>query len=162
MNKNRFLYHNNQRKDEIMNENIELLEYIYKDANMAAFTLEELLKDLNGRDNKIIKPCEDILKGYERYRDETKEKILKLDTEVKEENILSKMGAKMGIKKEVLHDNSDASIADMLIKGISMGTIDMEKKIENYKENVDKENLKLAKDFYQFQQENIEELKKHL
>ena len=68
----------------------------------------------------------------------------------------------MGIKKEVLHDNSDASIADMLIKGISMGTIDMEKKIENYKENVDKENLKLAKDFYQFQQENIEELKKHL
>ena len=72
------------------------------------------------------------------------------------------MGAKMGIKKEVLHDNSDASIADMLIKGISMGTIDMEKKIENYKENVDKENLKLAKDFYQFQQENIEELKKHL
>lgn len=145
-----------------MNENIELLEYIYKDASMAAFTLEELLKDLNGRDNKIIKPCEDILKGYERYRDETKEKILKLDTEVKEANILSKMGAKMGIKKEVLHDNSDVSIADMLIKGISMGTIDMEKKIENYKENVDKENLKLAKDFYQFQQENIEELKKHL
>lgn len=162
MNKNIFLYHNNQRKDEIMNENIELLEYIYKDASMAAFTLEELLKDLNGRDNKIIKPCEDILKGYERYRDETKEKILKLDTEVKEANILSKMGAKMGIKKEVLHDNSDVSIADMLIKGISMGTIDMEKKIENYKENVDKENLKLAKDFYQFQQENIEELKKHL
>lgn len=162
MNKNIFLYHNNQRKDEIMNENIELLEYIYKDASMAAFTLEELLKDLNGRDNKIIKPCEDILKGYERYRDETKEKILKLDTEVKEKNILSKMGAKMGIKKEVLHDNSDASIADMLIKGLSMGTIDMEKKIENYKENVDKENLKLAKDFYQFQQENIEELKKHL
>ena len=64
MNKNIFLYHNNQRKDEIMNENIELLEYIYKDASMAAFTLEELLKDLNGRDNKIIKPCEDILKGY--------------------------------------------------------------------------------------------------
>ena len=86
-----------------MSENIELLEYIYKDASMAAFTLEELLKDLNGRDNKIIKPCEDILKGYEKYRDETKEKILKLDTEVKEENILSKMGAKMGIKKEVLH-----------------------------------------------------------
>ena len=47
MNKNIFLYHNNQRKDEIMNENIELLEYIYKDASMAAFTLEELLKDLN-------------------------------------------------------------------------------------------------------------------
>ena len=40
--------------------------------------------------------------------------------------------------------------------------IDMEKKIERYQDNVEKDNLKLAKDFYQFQQENIEALKKFL
>ena len=145
-----------------MNENIELLEYIYKDASMASYTLEELLSKLNGKDNKIIKPCEDILKGYERYRDETKEKILTLDGDLKEEGLMAKMGAKMGITKEVIADNSDASIADMLIKGISMGSIDMEKKIEVYKENVDKENIKWAKDFYQFHQDNIKALKKFL
>lgn len=38
----------------------------------------------------------------------------------------------------------------------------MEKKIERYQDNVEKDNLKLAKDFYQFQQENIEALKKFL
>ena len=145
-----------------MNENCELLESIYKDAAMATYTLEELLKELNGKDNKIIKPCEDILKGYERYRDETKEKILKSDSELKEESIMSKIGAKMGIMKEVITDNSDASIADMLIKGISMGSIDTEKKIGAYKENVDKDNIKWAKDFYQFQQDNIKALKKFL
>ncbi len=145
-----------------MNENCELLESIYKDAAMATYTLEELLKELNGKDNKIIKPCEDILKGYERYRDETKEKLLKLDSELKEESIMAKLGAKMGIMKEVITDNSDASIADMLIKGISMGSIDMEKKIGAYKENVDKDNIKLAKDFYRFQQDNIKALKKFL
>ena len=145
-----------------MNENCELLESIYKDAAMATYTLEELLKKLNGKDNKIIKPCEDILKGYERYRDETKEKLLKLDSELKEESIMSKIGAKMGIMKEVITDNSDASIADMLIKGISMGSIDTEKKIGAYKENVDKDNIKWAKDFYQFQQDNIKALKKFL
>ena len=75
---------------------------------------------------------------------------------------MAKMSAKMGITKEVMADNSDASIADMLIKGISMGSIDMEKKIEVYKENVDKENMKWAKDFYQFQQDNIKALKKFL
>ena len=38
-----------------MNENIELLEYIYKDASMATYTLEELLKELNGKDmNDIV------------------------------------------------------------------------------------------------------------
>lgn len=145
-----------------MDENCELLESIYKDAAMATYTLEELLKKLNGKDNKIIKPCEDILKGYERYRDETKEKLLKLDSELKEESIMSKIGAKMGIMKEVITDNSDASIADMLIKGISMGSIDTEKKIGAYKENVDKDNIKLAKDFYRFQQDNIKALKKFL
>lgn len=145
-----------------MNENCELLESIYKDAAMATYTLEELLKELNGKDNKIIKPCEDILKGYERYRDETKEKLLKLDSELKEESIMTKIGAKMGIMKEVITDNSDASIADMLIKGISMGGIDTEKKIGAYKENVDKNNIKWAKDFYQFQQDNIKALKKFL
>lgn len=145
-----------------MNENCELLESIYKDAAMATYTLEELLKELNGKDNKIIKPCEDILKGYERYRDKTKEKLLKLDSELKEESIMTKIGAKMGIMKEVITDNSDASIADMLIKGISMGSIDTEKKIGAYKENVDKNNIKWAKDFYQFQQDNIKALKKFL
>lgn len=145
-----------------MNENCELLESIYKDAAMATYTLEELLKELNGKDNKIIKPCEDILKGYERYRDETKEKLLKLDSELKEESIMAKLGAKIGIMKEVITDNSDASIADMLIKGISMGSIDTEKKIGAYKENVDKNNIKWAKDFYQFQQDNIKALKKFL
>ena len=145
-----------------MNENCELLESIYKDAAMATYTLEELLKELNGKDNKIIKPCEDILKGYERYRDETKEKLLKLDSELKEESIMTKIFAKMGIMKEVITDNSDASIADMLIKGISMGSIDTEKKIGAYKENVDKNNIKWAKDFYQFQQDNIKALKKFL
>ncbi len=145
-----------------MNENCELLESIYKDAAMATYTLEELLKELNGKDNKIIKPCEDILKGYERYRDETKEKLLKLDSELKEESIMTKIGAKIGIMKEVITDNSDASIADMLIKGISMGSIDTEKKIGAYKENVDKNNIKWAKDFYQFQQDNIKALKKFL
>ncbi len=145
-----------------MNENCELLESIYKDAAMATYTLEELLKELNGKDNKIIKPCEDILKGYERYRDETKEKLLKLDSELKEKSVMTKIGAKMGIMKEVITDNSDASIADMLIKGISMGSIDTEKKIGAYKENVDKDNIKWAKDFYQFQQDNIKALKKFL
>lgn len=75
---------------------------------------------------------------------------------------MAKMSAKMGITKEVMADNSDASIADMLIKGISMGSIDMEKKIDVYKDNVDKENIKWAKDFYQFQQDNIKALKKFL
>ena len=47
-----------------MNENIELLQYIYKDASMAVYTIENLLKYLKEKDNKINKLCEDILNSY--------------------------------------------------------------------------------------------------
>ena len=38
----------------------------------------------------------------------------------------------------------------------------MEKKINNYKEKAQKEYLKLAKDFFTFQKDNMEALKKFL
>ena len=66
------------------------------------------------------------------------------------------------IKKEVNSDNSDSAIADMLIKGISMGSIDMEKKISEYKNEVNKTDLELANNFKKFQEETIEQLKQYL
>ena len=47
-----------------MNENLELLEYIYKDSDMSVITLEKLLQELNDKDNKIKKKTEEILKSY--------------------------------------------------------------------------------------------------
>lgn len=145
-----------------MNENNELLEYMYQDAEMSTYTLTELLEELKGRDNKIVKDIEKILKEYEGYLKDFQKQLKKEDIGCKPKGMLSKMMAKMGIKKEVIHDNSDGSIADMLIKGISMGSLDMEKKITQYKESVNKKTLDLAKDFLKFQEDTIEELKSYL
>lgn len=141
---------------------MELVEYIYQDAEMACFTLTTTLEKLNGKDNKIKSAVEDILKGYERYQKETKEILEENNVSLKPLGMMSKMGASMGVKKEVKEDNSDASIADMLIKGIQMGSLDMEKKMKEYEEKVEKKYYKKAKDFLQFQQANIESLKKYL
>lgn len=43
-----------------------------------------------------------------------------------------------------------------------MGTIDMEKKINNYQEIVNKKYLEFAKEFLAFQQETIDQLKIYL
>lgn len=145
-----------------MNEKLELYKHIYQDAEMSVFTLSKLLADLKDKDNKIKKTVEEILEGYERYLKEAKSYLENNGELLKENSIMAKMGASMGIKKEVNNDNSDASIADMLIKGVSMGSIDMEKKINDYKEEVDKKELKFAKDFLEFQQDVITGLKKFL
>lgn len=143
-----------------MNEKLELYKHIYKDSEMGIYTLTKLLEELKEKDNKIKKDIEEILKGYERYFSKTKD--LLGDCTKDENGKMAKMGASMGIKKEVKNDNSDTSIAEMLIQGVSMGSIEMEKKISDYEKIVDKEELKFAKDFLKFQEDVITGLKKYL
>lgn len=145
-----------------MNENNELLEHMYQDSEMATYSLETLLNELKGKDNKIIKVIEDILKNYENYYKNFKKQLKKEKVNPKSSGMMAKMGSSFGIKKEVIVDNSDSRIADMLIKGLTMGTLDMEKKISKYSENIDKKTLKQAEVFLKFQQESIAELKKFL
>ena len=93
-----------------MKENYELMECIYK--------------DLKNKNNKIKKLLEDILKEYKK-REKKSAKYLK-------NGIMTKMMDNMGIKKEVIINNSDSSIAKMLIKGVSTESVDMEMRIKAY------------------------------
>lgn len=145
-----------------MNENLELLEMIYKDANMGTETITTLLNTIKEKDNKIKNAASDILKDYEKFLKESKKALHKYKSEVKEESMMVKASSWMGIKMELMKDNSDARIADMLIKGLTMGSIDMSKKIDDYKNIVDKNILKFAKEFQKFQEEAILKLKKYL
>jgi len=145
-----------------MKENNELVLHIYQDAEMAAYTLTKLLEDLKDRDNKIKKTLEDVLKEYEDWKSKTKKYLKKEHAEISENGMMAKMMAKMGINKEVKADNSDSSIADMLIKGVSMGTIDMEKKIKAYADEASDKDLELAQDFLKFQEKTIDIFKEYL
>ena len=144
-----------------MNETNELLEEVYKTAAMGRFSMMKLIEALKEKDNKIKGYLEELLEDYRNYEDQSKELLLKESIEPMEENAISKLMASMGIQKEVKGDNSDAAMAEMLIQGISMGSIEMEKQIKNYKDRVDKDDMKLAKKFLKFQEKAIEELKKY-
>lgn len=145
-----------------MKENYELMECIYKDAEMSVYTLSCLTEDLKNKDNKIKKLLEDILKEYKEWEKKSAKYLKKGNKEPLNNSIMTKMMANMGIKKEVISDNSDSSIAKMLIKGVSTGSVDMEKKIKAYDKDVDKSDLKIAKEFLKFQEKTIDELKEYL
>lgn len=145
-----------------MKENNELILHIYQDAEMSCYTLEKLLKDIKEKDNKIKKTVEDILHEYQDWKVKSKKLLQRENAEISENSFMAKFMAGQGIKSEVNDDNSDSAIADMLIKGISMGSIDMEKKVSAYKDEVNKEDLSLAKEFMRFQEKTIERLKEYL
>lgn len=145
-----------------MNENLELLEYIYQTADMGAKSLTDLLNDIKDKDNKIKKIVNEQIKGYEKYLKEAKNLLKKHDITPKGKGIMADIMAKMGIKKEVKQDNSDAAIADMLIQGFTMGNLEMEKRIDNFEEKADKKIINLAKELLQFGENSIKDLKTYL
>lgn len=145
-----------------MTENNELVLHIYKDAEMASYTLTRLLKDLKDKDNKIKKTLEDILKEYEEWKSNTKKYLKKHNAEISENGMMAKMMAGMGIDKEVNADNSDSAIADMIIKGVSTGSVDMEKKLKQYRDEANDKELELAEEFLKFQEKTIDILKEYL
>ena len=145
-----------------MNKNAELLEYIYQNADMGSKSLTNLLNTINGKDNKIKKIIEDELKEYERFLKDSKKLMKNYKVEVKSKGIMADIGSFMGIKMEMFKDNSDARIADMLTKGLTMGKIDITKKIKNYDKVADKEVIDLAKKILEFNENSINALKSYL
>ena len=142
-------------------KNNELLEEIYKNAEMGSNTPNRLMKNLKEKENRIKKVLEAELKEYEDYAKKAKE-IIKIEgLTLKQTGLINKLSANMGIDMEVIKDNSDAAIAHMLIEGLTMGVVDMTTKIKN-DDSSSKEVKVLAKNFLEFQQREIEKLKKYL
>lgn len=145
-----------------MDENKEFLTYLYQDTDMALSNLTLLINKINKKENKIKKVVEEVIKGYEEELKKLKTYIKKNKIDVTSKPLISKMGAYMGINMEIMKDNSDARIADMLIQGLTMGVLNVSKKIDTFKGDADKEIIKLGKEFKDFQQKSIDKLKVYL
>lgn len=142
-----------------MKEKNELLMHIYDVSYMGEYSTNKLLSTLKNKNNKIKSLLEDELKEYESYKKKSEKLLKKAKIEIPKTSILTKMSSNMGIMMETMKDNSDASIASMLVQGFTMRIVEMETKINNYKEEVNKNTIKLAKNLLKFQQREIENLK---
>ena len=145
-----------------MEEQFELLEQVYHDASMGSYTIEKLLEELKEKDNKIKGYLEEVLKEYQQYQDEAADILEANNKSLDEPSLMSKMGSSMGIGKEVKNDNSDSAIADIMIKGVSTGSIEIEKKLKQYEKDLDKEYKRLARKYLKFQEKAIDHLKEYL
>jgi len=143
-------------------ENKELLKYIYKVVDMGNNSCIKLLKDLKDKDNKIIDTIEDIKNEYLSFEKDIEVLMDEYGVELDNSNIMAKIGSSMEMKMEVMKDNSDSKIADMLIRGNTMGIIETEKNIHKFEDKVDKEIIKLTKRLLEFQNNSVRKLKKYL
>lgn len=145
-----------------MDENTELLLYIYQNAKMGVNSCTELIRILNAKDNKIKKVVEGELKGYESFVKKSEKLMRDFNITPKDKGIMANVMSKVGMDMEMMKDNSDARIADMLTKGFTMGNVDISKKIDRYEGDADKNIIKLAKELLEFGKANIDFLKPYL
>ena len=145
-----------------MNENLELLMHIYQTADMGVYATKNLLELLRKKDNKITHVLEEELKEYEKYTQISETMLKKYDVDPKSSGIIAKMSSDIGMTIETMKDNSDPAIAAMLIEGLTMGTVEMNIKIDKYKRTNKKDILQIAHNLLEFQENEIEKLKTFL
>ena len=147
---------------DIMKEKNELLMHIYETCDMGVKSTTKLIDLLRDKDNKIKKLLEDELKEYEKYLVKSKKLLKKNKVEPVGAGMMAEMMAKMSMKMDVKKDNSDSNIAGILTEGFTMGIINMNKKIEAYKDDCDNSIIDLANDIVKFQEKEIKNLKSYL
>ena len=129
---------------------------------MGVKSTTKLIDLLRDKDNKIKKLLEDELKEYEKYLVKSEKLLKKNKVEPEGAGMMAEMMAKMSMKMDVKKDNSDSSIAGILTEGFTMGVINMNKKIEAYKDDCDSSIIELARDIVKFQEKEIKNLKSYL
>ena len=107
---------------------------------------------------------DDLQSEYNQYNtilNDVNAELGKYEEFLKELNPAQKMMGWFDIQMSTLTDDSDSKIAEMLIKGTNMGIIEGVKLLNNNPETTP-EIKNILTNFIQFQENNVERLKKYL
>ena len=142
-----------------MNRPEYILNEINKGIKMGMDSISSIAEKVT--DDKLKDDLQFEYNKYNEILNDVNAELGKYEEFPKELNPAQKMMGWFDIQISILNDNSDSKIAEMLIKGTNMGIIEGVKLLNNNPETTD--NIKnILTNFIQFQENNVEKLKKYL
>ena len=142
-----------------MSEEVEFLNYIYKNAEMGVIGIDDIItKVKNEKFEKLLHTERD---EYEEICREAEGILKKYGKENEEVGKMTKMSTKMMVDWSLMKDDSDQTIAKMMMEGSNKGVIEITEKINAYN-NTDAEIIVLATKLKSSLEKNIDDLKKYL
>ena len=139
----------------------EFLDTLYKNVKMGADAIIDLMPKVKNEGMRTEMTSE--LEHYEKFAKEIRAILFKADEEPKEESFITKAMTKMGIEMNTMMDASASHIAEMMIKGATMGVTDTTRLIREYENTTcSEEALALARRTVKYEEESIERLKRFL
>ncbi len=142
-----------------MDENTEMLNYIYQNAEMGKTTIDQILKEVKDLEFRDI--LKEQLKDYEYIVDKCDTLLNSAGKLPKSIDAMPKIMSYFKIKMDTLKDDTSSHIAEMMMQGSNMGITEITKNLNRY-HNVDNTTKDLASRLLKIEQDNIEALKPYL
>ena len=142
-----------------MNQNIEVLNAVYQNAQMAIDSIETLSKKVT--DSNFRNDLHEQRKRYSEFANMAVEELEKYGARADDISTMSKLGLNASINMNMMMNNHTGHLAEMMIQGTNMGVIELKKCI-NHLDDVDAPVAKLCMDMHEFERRNIDSLKNYL
>ena len=138
-----------------------LLDRMYKNVKMGADSIINIMPKVESEELRTELTSE--LNTLEGYADRIKKMLSDEGAEAKEEGIVSRLSAKMGMAMNTMMDSTTSHIAEMMMEGYTMGITDMTKDIREYENTKASEaSLSLAREIVAYHESAFSKMKEFL
>lgn len=144
----------------VLNADGQLLNFIYQNSQMGVTTLTQLLPMIE--DEQLEKQLSAQLSEYREFHDKAAKLLEKSGKDEKGLSAMEKIRTYLMINMQTITDKSASHIAEMVMIGSNMGVIDAIKNINKYKDKASSDVVALMQRLKEFEENNIERLKKFL
>lgn len=138
---------------------IEFFIELHKNAQMAKYALEEVIKRCN--DTRLKATLLNEYSDFDKLSSEITASIISLGATPKGATFMQNIMLKSSICMSTLTDDSASKLADMVIQGDNQGIMDINRLL-NKSEVKDEKALNLANNLLETEQRHVDELKKYL
>ena len=143
------------------NETADFLDRMYKNVKMGSESIITLMPKV--KDEGLRSEMTSELSALDGYSSEICNMLKKEGRAPKEENIVTRVSAKLGMNMSTMMDSTASHIAEMMMEGYTMGITDMTKDIrEAERSKASEASLKLAREIVSFHEDSFSEMKKFL
>lgn len=139
-----------------MEDNIEMLNFIYQNSQMGVETLEQLIDMVKDEDFKRY--LKEKYEGYLKIHKDAKSKLHELGYDEKGLTSFEKIRTYIMINMQTMTDKSVSHIAQMLMQGSTMGIVDAIRKLKDFP-NVSQDIQSLMKVLKEFEEKSYNDLK---
>lgn len=143
----------------MMSDKAELLNFIYKNAQMGEESIGYLLQKTD--DARMQKHLQAQQTEYRSITRRAKDMLQSAGSPVTDIGSMARMSAHMMVNMKTMTDNTPSHMAQMMIEGSTKGVIEMTKKLKLY-EGVDRQAERLGQHLLEREEQNIEKLKAFL